>query len=99
MSPSKRDRSKHPRFATSNVALVVPADNRLQIPGPTHSDTYLASTEATLDAAPDFPESFIPEVVPEPPQENGYRSLLPEDAIPNLQSTLASCGRLMTSLR
>jgi len=41
----------------------------------------------------------IPEVAPEPPQVNGYRSLLPEDEIPNFQTILASCGQLMISLR
>jgi hypothetical protein len=81
---------------------VAPADNRRQVPSPINSNPYLAleaPTEATLEAAPDFVEPFVPEVAPEPPQVNGYHSLLPEDAIPNLQTVLASCGQLMISLR
>jgi hypothetical protein len=78
------------------------AKNLRQISGSTFSTPYLAPeslTGATLGTPPDVVETFVPEVTLEPPQENGYRSLLPEDAIPNLQDTLASCGQLMISLR
>ena len=89
------------RFATFDAILAVPANNRSQVPSRTNSTPSLAPeapTEATIEAVPDPAES-IPEVALEPPQENGYRSLLPEDEIPNLQTALASCGQLMISLR
>ena len=101
-SRSTRNEVSRLRFPAFNAIIVVRAHNPRQILSPAHSDPYLApgaSSEAKLAVVPDFVETFVPEVAPEPPQENGYRSLLPEDAIPNLQTTLASCGQLMISLR
>lgn len=86
-------------FATSNTALVVFAEDRYQVPSPFSSNASLAS-EAPTEEVPDFVRPFaIPEVAPEPPQGNGYGSFLPEDAIPDLQTVLASCGQRMISLR
>ena len=101
-SRSKRNKARHLWFVTFDAILAVPANHWYQIPSDTGSTPSLAPeapTEAGIEAAPDPVESLIPEVVPGPPQENGYRSLLPEDEIPNLQTILASCGQLMISLR
>jgi len=94
----ERNGSSHPRFATFNGTLTIPTNDLHQVSGPTHNNPYFmlgSSTEATLDAIPYIVEPFVPEVTP----ENGYRSLLPEDGIPGLRNTLASCGQLMISLR
>ena len=78
----------------------MPAKNLCQTPNTFNNNPSLVPevpTETVLEAAPDVVEMFVmPEVVP---QEDGYRSLLPEDAIPNLQTVLASCGGLMVSFR
>ena len=82
--------------------LAVLANNRSQIPSNANSTPSLAPealTEATIDTVHNPVESLVPEVTPERPQENGYRGLLPEDEMPNLQTILASCGQLMISLR
>ena len=92
-------RLRNPSIA---VSLRLSRSKQNGVGRPAHRNSHLAlesSTGATLDVVPGFIETFVPEVVPEPPQENGYRSLLPEDAIPNLQNILASCGQLMTSFR